>query len=342
VRLLAATSTLPHDLVALTLLPTASDAARLRNPLGSKPGEPADEIANIPPSAPSAPSGSKSSQFLRRSNSFRVSKREPSSSPDHELGGLALGGATTALPAHDARTVEGSVQFKDGSKWKKRFMVANDTKLFVAHAERSLEEVVEIDLFCASVRRDKKQLTILTPASAYHFRCDSVTDAENYARLLGQVCQNMIHKSIGSKQTDFEGDNVGLRASKDVDSASTKRIKEVQGKDPGNAECADCGRADPDWCSITLGVFICSDCSGGHRSVGTDVSQGTVGFLCVCVVVMLFGYLTDFDFFVCVCVCVDPQCEAFNTTTSARMLLVSCRSSATPVSMSFSSTTCQR
>ncbi|XP_072560909.1 arf-GAP with dual PH domain-containing protein 2 isoform X2 [Paramormyrops kingsleyae] len=36
---------------------------------------------------------------------------------------------------------------------------------------------------------------------------------------------------------------------------------------PGNNTCADCGAPDPDWASCSLGVFVCLDCSGFHRSL---------------------------------------------------------------------------
>ncbi|KAM4624606.1 arf-GAP with dual PH domain-containing protein 1-like [Polymixia lowei] len=36
---------------------------------------------------------------------------------------------------------------------------------------------------------------------------------------------------------------------------------------PGNDTCADCGNPEPDWASLTLGVFVCQACSLLHRSI---------------------------------------------------------------------------
>lgn len=41
----------------------------------------------------------------------------------------------------------------------------------------------------------------------------------------------------------------------------------------GNHECADCQTKDPNWVSINLGIFVCVDCAGTHRSLGTDYSK---------------------------------------------------------------------
>lgn len=42
---------------------------------------------------------------------------------------------------------------------------------------------------------------------------------------------------------------------------------------PGNEFCADCSRESPEWVSISLGVTVCSECSGAHRSLGTHISK---------------------------------------------------------------------
>ncbi|PAV62480.1 hypothetical protein WR25_08593 [Diploscapter pachys] len=53
-------------------------------------------------------------------------------------------------------------------------------------------------------------------------------------------------------------------------SASTlEQIRRV----PGNDRCADCGNEQPKWVSINLGVVLCIECSGVHRSLGVQISK---------------------------------------------------------------------
>ncbi|GCB83628.1 hypothetical protein scyTo_0024229, partial [Scyliorhinus torazame] len=42
---------------------------------------------------------------------------------------------------------------------------------------------------------------------------------------------------------------------------------------PGNERCCDCGRADPRWASINLGITLCIECSGIHRGLGVHHSK---------------------------------------------------------------------
>lgn len=47
-------------------------------------------------------------------------------------------------------------------------------------------------------------------------------------------------------------------------------------KIPGNGACADCGALvtalNQDWACVNLGIVVCLECSGAHRSLGTHIS----------------------------------------------------------------------
>uniref|UniRef100_A0A3Q1G7W2 Arf-GAP with coiled-coil, ANK repeat and PH domain-containing protein n=1 Tax=Acanthochromis polyacanthus TaxID=80966 RepID=A0A3Q1G7W2_9TELE len=42
---------------------------------------------------------------------------------------------------------------------------------------------------------------------------------------------------------------------------------------PGNHRCCDCGEEEPRWASVNLGVTVCIECSGIHRSLGVHLSK---------------------------------------------------------------------
>ncbi|KAG0269062.1 hypothetical protein BGZ95_002204 [Linnemannia exigua] len=59
----------------------------------------------------------------------------------------------------------------------------------------------------------------------------------------------------------------------DMDHLGTRLLQLMRDSHPTNNFCAECGAKNPDWCAINLGILICIECSGIHRSLGTHISK---------------------------------------------------------------------
>ncbi|KAL7269765.1 hypothetical protein RUND412_007559 [Rhizina undulata] len=74
--------------------------------------------------------------------------------------------------------------------------------------------------------------------------------------------------TVGAKPTNVR------RNSSNFGDDPEKLLQMVREADPSNSSCADCGsQVKTEWVSINLGIILCIECSGLHRSLGTHISK---------------------------------------------------------------------
>ncbi|RMY76043.1 hypothetical protein D0862_13823 [Hortaea werneckii] len=70
------------------------------------------------------------------------------------------------------------------------------------------------------------------------------------------------------------GDRPSYKREPSAEPEPSALLQRIRQADEGNKVCADCGSdSKVDWCSINLGVLLCIECSGIHRSLGTHISK---------------------------------------------------------------------
>ncbi|KAL4919390.1 hypothetical protein BDW62DRAFT_45073 [Aspergillus aurantiobrunneus] len=74
--------------------------------------------------------------------------------------------------------------------------------------------------------------------------------------------------TVGARPSYVRGDSQGY------ENNPSKLLQAVRDADQGNHWCADCNSTSKvEWVSINLGIVLCIECSGIHRSLGTHVSK---------------------------------------------------------------------
>ncbi|XP_033942582.1 arf-GAP with coiled-coil, ANK repeat and PH domain-containing protein 3-like [Pseudochaenichthys georgianus] len=169
--------------------------------------------------------------------------------------------------------------------WNRRwFSIQNSQLVYQKKLKDSLTVVVE-DLRLCSVKpcEDIERrfcFEVVSPSKSCMLQAESEKLRQSWIQAVQASIASAYRESPDSYYTEHL-DRTASPSTSSIDSASEPRERSVRGESilqriqllPGNEHCCDCGQADPRWASINLGILLCIECSGIHRSLGVHCSK---------------------------------------------------------------------
>ncbi|XP_045404745.1 arf-GAP with coiled-coil, ANK repeat and PH domain-containing protein 3 isoform X3 [Lemur catta] len=169
--------------------------------------------------------------------------------------------------------------------WNRRWFSIQNSQLVYQKKLKDALTVVVDDLRLCSVKpcEDIERrfcFEVVSPTKS----CMLQADSERLRQAWVQAVQASIASAYRESPDSCYSERLDRTASpstSSIDSATDSRERGGKGESvlqrvqsvAGNSQCGDCGQPDPRWASINLGVLLCIECSGIHRSLGVHCSK---------------------------------------------------------------------
>nr|XP_029490909.1 arf-GAP with coiled-coil, ANK repeat and PH domain-containing protein 2-like [Oncorhynchus nerka] len=190
----------------------------------------------------------------------------------------------TEVDGHSFCAWRSSVQGRNAFKtWNRRWFSIQNNQLVYQKKFKDNPTVVVEDLrlctvkHCEDIER-RFCFEVVSPTKS----CIMQADSEKLRQAWIKAVQNSIATAFREQGEDAEKlDRKSSTSTGSLDSGGEPKERSLKGESAlqrvmvigGNACCCDCGQPDPRWASINLGITLCIQCSGIHRSLGVHFSK---------------------------------------------------------------------
>uniref|UniRef100_A0A671SY09 Arf-GAP with coiled-coil, ANK repeat and PH domain-containing protein n=1 Tax=Sinocyclocheilus anshuiensis TaxID=1608454 RepID=A0A671SY09_9TELE len=165
--------------------------------------------------------------------------------------------------------------------WNRRWFSIQNNQLVYQKKFKDNPTVVVEDLrlctvkHCEDIER-RFCFEVVSPTKS----CMMQADSEKLRQAWIKAVQNSIATAFRDKAED-KMDGKSSTSTCSLDSAGEVKERSLKGESAlqrvmgigGNSICCDCGQPEPCWASINLGITLCIQCSGIHRSLGVHFSK---------------------------------------------------------------------
>ncbi|XP_056613370.1 BAR_ACAPs and ArfGap_ACAP domain-containing protein [Triplophysa dalaica] len=190
----------------------------------------------------------------------------------------ASGEAVIVCNPSDGGTIQGYI-FKRSRKknktWKRCWFSTENNQLIYSKSHKVQEVVLFDDLrLCAVKSLDAIDRRFCFELLSVQKCCVLQADTEELKLAwinAVQGCIDMAYRDqVANQNTQVKKNSTPVPILKPPSHAPALGVA-LQGN--GNRRCCDCGEAEPRWASLNLGITMCIECSGIHRSLGVHLSK---------------------------------------------------------------------
>lgn len=176
--------------------------------------------------------------------------------------------------------------------WNRRWFIIQDNRLIYQKKTEKDVTVMEEDLRLCNVKpvNDGERrfcFEIVSPSRYHMLQADSEEGCKHWIASLQagiDAAYNDTSQDSNEASDSFESCNTSISSNSPKSASQNTSINNlcpprshkvlpiITGL-AGNEYCADCKSSDSKWASINLGITLCIECSGVHRSLGVHVSK---------------------------------------------------------------------
>ncbi|XP_063494192.1 arf-GAP with GTPase, ANK repeat and PH domain-containing protein 11-like isoform X3 [Symphalangus syndactylus] len=129
------------------------------------------------------------------------------------------------------------------------------------HLKKKSTNLKDDGLSSTAEEEEENFIIVSVTGQTWHFKATTYEERDAWV----QVIQSQILASLQS----CESSKSKFRLTSQSEAMALQSIQNMR----GNSHCVDCETPNPKWASLNLGVLMCIECSGIHRSLGTCLSR---------------------------------------------------------------------